>query len=297
MLKQTIILAAIVGLVLALAPAAQAELVPVDIDIKNSYVPSGLVEGNQFRLVFVTTGTVDASQTSLDDYYNPHVTTVADSVESLKALGTTWMAIGSTADVDARDNTYTNSDTADDASVPIYRLDGAQVATGNLDLWDGSIMAPISLTETLGAPNINAPYTGTNTTGVAWYPLGGNPLACGQTGNTDSTWIAFTQWGRPRSGYPIYAMSGIFIVEPGPAVDAADYIALKTHIGQGTSAGETEGDFNDDGDVNWDDLQILQGRFSELNAANANAIPEPASLLIMMAAGLPALLKRRRSQS
>ena len=30
--------------------------------------------------------------------------------------------------------------------------------------------------------------------------------------DTDSDWIAFTQWGRPGSGYPIYAMSGIFTV-------------------------------------------------------------------------------------
>ncbi len=82
-------------------------------------------------------------------------------------------------------------------------------------------------------------------------------------------------------------------------VDAADYIALKTHMGQGTSAGAgaTEGDFDDDDDADWDDLQILQDRFREQNAANANPIPEPASLLIMLAAGLPALLKRRRRRS
>ena len=78
-------------------------------------------------------------------------------------------------------------------------------------------------------------------------------------------------------------------------VDAADYIALKTHMGQATSAGATEGDFDGDNDVDWDDLQILQGRFSEQNAVNATPVPEPATLFVMLAAGLPALLKRRRS--
>ena len=293
MLKQTIIFAAIVGLVLAVAPAAQAELVPVNIDINNSYVPSSLVEGDQFRLVFVTNGSPNARQPSLADYYNPFVTDAADSVESLKALGTTWMAIASTADVDARDNTYTNSVTADDASVPIYRLDGAQVATGNLDLWDGSIIAPINLTETLDPPVIDAPYTGTNRSGVAWAPLGPvGKVGCGHSNDTNYKWIEFTPYGLPGSGYPILAISGIFIVEPGPTVDAADYIALKTHMGQATSAGATDGDFDDDGDVDWDDLQILQDRFRELNAAGP--VPEPATLFVMLAAGLPALLKRRR---
>ena len=79
-----------------------------------------------------------------------------------------------------------------------------------------------------------------------------------------------------------------------PTVDAVDYIALKTHMGQDTSAGATEGDFDDDGDVDWDDLQILQGRFRELN--DAGPVPEPATLFIMLGAGLPALLRRRRSR-
>jgi len=91
-----------------------------------------------------------------------------------------------------------------------------------------------------------------------------------------------------------YQEIDVFGAPPAPAVDAADYIALKTHMGQTTSAGATEGDYDDDNDVDWDDLQILQGRFREQNDTNANAIPEPASLLIMLAAGLPALLRRRR---
>ncbi len=86
-----------------------------------------------------------------------------------------------------------------------------------------------------------------------------------------------------------------FAIVPNLDVDVTDYIALKTHMGQATSAGATEGDFDLDNDVDWDDLQILQDRFREQNAANANPIPEPATLLIMLAAGLPALLKRRRS--
>jgi len=78
-------------------------------------------------------------------------------------------------------------------------------------------------------------------------------------------------------------------------VDAADYIMVKTHFG-GPPAADTDGsggDFNDDGTVDWDDLQSLMDGFNTANGTET--IPEPATLLIMMAAGLPALLKRRRS--
>ncbi len=75
-------------------------------------------------------------------------------------------------------------------------------------------------------------------------------------------------------------------------VDAADYIALKTHIGTATGAVLANGDFDVDGDVDWDDLQILQDNFGKTSAGGA--VPEPATIFVMLAAGLPALLKRRR---
>jgi hypothetical protein len=49
------------------------------------------------------------------------------------------------------------------------------------------------------------------------------------------------------------------------------------------------------GTVDWGDLQILQDAFNASGAAGT-PVPEPATLLIMLAGGLPALLKRRRSR-
>ena len=83
------------------------------------------------------------------------------------------------------------------------------------------------------------------------------------------------------------------ITAPALDVDAVDYITLKTHIGQTTSAGAIEGDFDENGTVDWDDLQILRDRFGASGTAT-DTIPEPATLFIMLGAGLPALLKRRR---
>jgi len=77
-------------------------------------------------------------------------------------------------------------------------------------------------------------------------------------------------------------------------VDATDYITVKQHIGQSTSAGAAEGDFDGDGDVDWTDLQTLMSTIN--NAGQSQPAPEPATLFVMMAAGVPALLKRRRSR-
>jgi len=79
-------------------------------------------------------------------------------------------------------------------------------------------------------------------------------------------------------------------------VNAADYIALKRHIGQANNATKADGDFDADGDVDWSDLEILQTHFGDTIASETTTIPEPATLFIMMAAGLPAVLKRRRSR-
>jgi len=80
-------------------------------------------------------------------------------------------------------------------------------------------------------------------------------------------------------------------------VDSADYIMVKTHFGGAPAAGTegSGGDFNDNGTVDWDDLQTLMEGFNP--AGGTEAIPEPATLLIMMAAGLPVMLKRRQRRS
>jgi hypothetical protein len=99
-------------------------------------VPSGLNPGDQYRLAFVTSTTRDATSPNIADY-NAFVTTAANSVPELAALGTTWSAIASTVSVSARDNTGTNFFIT--AGVPIYTLADTILATDYLDLWDGTI--------------------------------------------------------------------------------------------------------------------------------------------------------------
>jgi len=76
-------------------------------------------------------------------------------------------------------------------------------------------------------------------------------------------------------------------------VNAADYMALKRHMGTPSGALLADGDFDGDNNVDYDDLQMLIGNYDAVSTSQA--IPEPATLFVMLAAGLPALLKRRRS--
>jgi len=79
-------------------------------------------------------------------------------------------------------------------------------------------------------------------------------------------------------------------------VNAADYMALKRNMGTSTSATLAMGNFDTDQDVDYDDLQLLIGNYDAVSGG-APAVPEPATLFVLLAAGLPALLKRRRSRS
>jgi len=85
-------------------------------------------------------------------------------------------------------------------------------------------------------------------------------------------------------------------------VGAADYIALKTNFGTASGATWEQGDFDGDGDVDLDDKAILEFSYGEGPIGTAapappGNVPEPATLFVMMVAGLPALLKRRRRRS
>ena len=146
--------------------------------------PAVLAPGDQYRLVFVTSTTRDATSSNIGDY-NTFVTNAAAAVTELAALGTTWSAIGSTATVDARDNTGTNP-FSDGAGVRIYDLLGTKVADTNSDLWDGSIDSAIATTEQgLGLLGRGYVYTGTGLDGTRFVgrPLGLPATAGGVTGH------------------------------------------------------------------------------------------------------------------
>ncbi len=99
-----------------------------------SLVPAGLV-GNQFRLLFVTSGTRDAASTDIG-VYNTFVQNAAnaDGVDAvLKGFRADFKVVGCTDTVNATANTATTG-----TGVPIYWVDGAKVADNYADFYDDS---------------------------------------------------------------------------------------------------------------------------------------------------------------
>jgi hypothetical protein len=197
----------------ALAPLA-ASAAPIT-------VPTGLNPGDQYRLAFVTSTTRDATSSNIADY-NAFVTTAANSVPELAALGTTWKAIGSTPSVAARDNTGTNPGIS--LGVPIYTRQNTIIATSNADLWDGLLLNPIDYDQT-GSFNYFASfvYTGSTTAGLPRNSLElGNTIdvrsGLGSAFFSDQNWITDD---RIQKDYlePFYAISDVVTVpEPSAMV-------------------------------------------------------------------------------
>ena len=211
---------------LGTAGAAQAALV---------VVPTGLNPGDQYRLVFVTDGTRDATSTNIDDYNKfvtndarggtPGIDTALDV--ALNAAGFNpntieWKAIGSTDSVAARDNTGTNPSST---GVPIYLIDGNRVANNNADLWDGSILTGIDRTpqESVGVTFV---WSGTSDDGTVGGALGSNVATVGFAGAgvLGSGWINESV----KSGseeYRFYGISTVLTV-PTPAVTVPEPSSL-----------------------------------------------------------------------
>jgi len=150
--RQFLLFFLVVTLSIGLGKCAQASIITT---------PTDLSPGDEYRLVFVTSGSIRPSDFIED--YNNFVDGYGDTI-----LPGDWKAIASTFHSDdvqmsARDNTGTQGE----AMIPIYNLIGERVADGYGDLWDGSIQSPIQYNED-GDTEINAVLTGTHHTGIIW---------------------------------------------------------------------------------------------------------------------------------
>ncbi|MEI7908058.1 MAG: autotransporter-associated beta strand repeat-containing protein [Verrucomicrobiota bacterium] len=205
-------------------------------------VPVGLQPGDQYRLVFVTSGTRDATSASIADY-NAFVAAAATAVPALNALGTTWTCIGSTGGTNANANTLTRGT---DPSAPMYNLGGWLVATGNTALWNGSLANPISFAET-GATITNDAWTGTGTGGskpTTWFlgDTSGNWVAYGSPSATGGNWVyGIAGHGYKTESLSLYAISGILTV-PVPAAGYASWLSANPTAGSQTLAQDHDHD-------------------------------------------------------
>ncbi|MGB3086769.1 MAG: PEP-CTERM sorting domain-containing protein, partial [Phycisphaerae bacterium] len=202
-----------VGLVFALAPAAQATLTgPGGI-----IAPDGLVLGETYHLVFVTSGKPsDASSSASLATYHKAVNTVADGSSLTDMPEVTWYCIDSTATENA-------IDLFSDAS-PIYLLDGTtQVSATYALMWNGSIDNTINISENgpdSGTISGDA-WTGTDKLGLATvYSMGsGDKCTYGGAWSPGEQWIN-AGFGTAADYKHLYSLSDELTVVPEPATMA-----------------------------------------------------------------------------
>ncbi len=197
--------------------------------------PAGLNPGDQYRLIFVTSTTTTATDTSAA-YYNTFVDNLAQSVPELASLGVTWKVLGNLNGADPQVNTGT---TGSDA-IPTYRLDGTVFATSYPDLWDAPSV-PVLYNE-LGQQVINTSNS-PQVVGRVWTGMGEalsvpNWSAGGYIGNGGAG--GSTGAGRPDNAYytygwyslantqeqHLYAMSDVITVQQIPEPSALALLAL-----------------------------------------------------------------------
>lgn len=233
--KHTLLpLAAITGLALATtahAATLAGQLGILDLTANGGINPangSAWEAGDQYRFVFVVSAAnaLDPNDKTIADF-NAHMQTVANG-SSLNIGAATWKVLGSTAEVDARDNTSTNPN-VDGTGHAIMLVDGATIIANDfVDLWNGTIQNAIFRTEEnlepVSSPNFaRFPYTGTNTDGTA---VAGQELGVPNDGNVRAASSAATngQWINGGSNFvnntqgSYYAMSDILTVIPEPSV-------------------------------------------------------------------------------
>jgi len=234
MFKHTILWAAVAGLVLALAPAAQAGTIdlsnPLDVAKYGPLITAlNLSDGDIFRMVFVTSATTTAEETGIL-YYNTFVDNVANNVDPytgepvtgsiVAKYGWTWKAIGSTADDHAIDNTVTTY-TDEAPGYPIYLVGGDydKVADDYKDLWNGDIDIAIRRDETGDTTGEGMAWTGSLPTGYReGYYLGHSAgyAEAGWVQHNSSLWINGGHQGLYGQRW-VYAMSEPVTVVPEPA--------------------------------------------------------------------------------
>ena len=96
-------------------------------------IPSGLGPGDEFRLLFVSSTKRNAVPAGIVTYNTWIQNLAANGHADIQANSSTFRVVGSTRPVDARDNTETTG-----TGVPIYWLNGDQVADNYADFYDGS---------------------------------------------------------------------------------------------------------------------------------------------------------------
>ena len=200
--------------------AQTAQTVPAD----SSLIPAGINPGDSFRLLFVTSGTRDATSSEITDY-NTFVQTQANAATGdnapIAAFNTEFRALASTTAEDARDNTAT---TTSDQDAPIYWLNGENIADNYAGFYDGTWDSTVPTSQDGGTVSNRDIFTGSNNEGIEHIFNGlsravGQPTVAFAGLNGTSSSNLFTRAnafaGQSQAGH-FYALSPIITVAVSP---------------------------------------------------------------------------------
>ena len=212
--------------------------------------PTGLVAGNQFRLLFLThTGHSPTSSDIAD--YNTYVQSQANASNAhpaIKPYSSGFTVVGSTADDDARDNTMTTG-----TGVPIYWLNGSKVADNYGDFYDTSWDDEANPTRRGGGvsfPTNGNVWTGSSDHGTAFigmdgmgnhtsHALGESLITFAGLNHDPGGPLNSGSLSAPNSILPYYALSPIFTVGNTPATGAPT-VTGTPRVGEQLTAATTD---------------------------------------------------------
>ena len=213
---------------------------PPEVPADWSLVPSGLVVGDEFRLLFVSSTGRDASSESIDTYNTWIQSLAAAGHADIQDYSSTFTVVGSTAAVDARDNTQTTY-TSSDKGVPIYWLNGNNVADDYEDFYDGDWDDEANpKTEAGTASSDTTIWTGCDEDGTEAIHIGGTAsraLGTFSVAFGDLDHATLGPVGHPNNiggnalSKPVYGLSAVFRVAPAPpTVVPADWSLIPSGL-------------------------------------------------------------------
>ena len=139
---------------------------PLAVPTGSAIIPDGLRDGDRFRLLFLSSGARNAEATGIDVYNEFVQAAAAAGHTGIQGFSDGFRAVGSTAQIDARENTWMRTE-----GVPIYWLGGDQLADDYADFYDGSWDDETGATDETGSPrgistDADSPWTGSNHDGT-----------------------------------------------------------------------------------------------------------------------------------
>jgi hypothetical protein len=148
---------------------------------------ANLNEGDNYRVVFVTSTGRTATSTDIN-VYNNFVSNVARNGSVTSTLALEWAALASTSTINAQVNTGISS--LDNRAVTIFSTFGDIIATSGQDLWNGTLMNPIIYNEAAIRGRGTYVWTGINSIGafMSDYELGSLYPMSGDSGEDHHVW-------------------------------------------------------------------------------------------------------------